>query len=97
MEKFYLFNTPVKDLSGKDIVTETGEKVIIGKQVANMIVADSAKENILHRFEVAQKLADETVGEIHLTDSEKEIIKEVCKSGRMTVLLSAQVLKILDS
>ena len=85
----------LKDLMGNEIKNGE-EKVLLSKQLANLIVAEEAKENVLQRFELAMKLnvAD---GEMEITDSEKEIIKKVCESGRMTVLFAAQILSIINN
>lgn len=86
----------LKDLNGKEIVSPNGEQVLLNKQLANLIIAEEAKENVLQRFELAMKLnvAD---GEIEITESEKEIIKRICESGKMTVLFAAQILQIVNN
>lgn len=85
----------LKDLAGKEVING-GERIILSKFVANLIVSDEAKENILQRWELANKLnvAD---GEVEITESEKEIIKKVCESGRMTILFAAQILSIINN
>lgn len=84
------------DLNGKEIVAPNGEKLLLSKQIANLLVAEEAKENVLQRFELAMKL-NVAEGEIEITDSEKEIIKKLCEGGKMTILLSAQILKIVNN
>lgn len=85
-----------KDLSGKEITDAAGKKILLNKFIANQIVSEEAKENILQRYELAMKLnvAD---GEIEIQNSEKEIIKKVCESGRMSVLIAAQVLSTINN
>lgn len=86
----------LKDLSGKEITDAAGEKILLNKFIANQIISEEAKENILQRYELAMKLnvAD---GEIEIQDSEKEIIKKVCENGRMSVLIAAQVLSTINN
>lgn len=83
------------DLNGKEIVGPNGEKLLLCKQIANLLVAEEAKENVLQRFELAMKL-NVAEGEIEITDSEKEIIKKLCEGGKMTILIAAQILKIVN-
>lgn len=86
----------LKDLAGKEIVDVNGEKMLLNKQLANIIVSEEAKENALQKFELAMKLSAAD-GEIEITESEKEIIKRVCESGKLTVLFSAQILQIINN
>ena len=84
------------DLNGKEIVAPNGEKLLLSKQIANLLVTEEAKENVLQRFELAMKL-NVAEGEIEITDSEKEIIKKLCEGGKMTILIAAQILKIVNN
>lgn len=86
----------LKDLTGKEIVDANGEKILLNKFIANQIVSEEAKENVMQRFELAMKL-NVAEGEIEIKGSEKEIIKKVCESGRMTVLIAAQVMSIINN
>lgn len=86
----------LKDLTGNEVVNERGEKILLNKFVAGQIVSEEAKENILQRWELANKL-NNADGEIEITDSEKEIIKKVCEGGRMTILIAAQILIIINN
>lgn len=86
----------LKDLMGKEIVDNNGAPIMLNKFVANQIVSEEAKENVLQRFELAMKL-NVAEGEIEITDSEKEIIKKVCEAGRMTILIAAQILSIINN
>lgn len=81
---------------GNEIKDAQGASILLSKQLANLIVAEEAKENVLQRFELAMKLnvAD---GEVEITESEKQIIKGVCESGKMTILFAAQVLSIINN
>lgn len=86
----------LKDLMGKEIVDNNSTAIMLNKFVANQIVSEEAKENVLQRFELAMKL-NVAEGEIEITDSEKEIIKKVCEAGRMTILIAAQILSIINN
>lgn len=86
----------LKDLNGVDIKDVKGENILINKQVANILVSEEAKENVLQRFELAMKL-NVAKGEIEITESEKEIIKKICESGRMTILMAGQILPIINN
>jgi hypothetical protein len=86
----------LKDLAGKEIVDNNGTAIMLNKFVANQIVSEEAKENVLQRFELAMKL-NVAEGEVEITESEKEIIKKVCEAGRMTILIAAQILSIINN
>ena len=86
----------LKGLDGKAILNESNYPVMLNQQLANMIVAEEAKENILQRYELAMKL-NVAENEIEITESEKQIIKGVCEGGRVTVLFAAQVLGIINN
>lgn len=86
----------LKDLNGTEIKDAQGKAILLNKQLANLIVSEEAKENVLQRFELAMKL-NVAEGEIEVTDSEKEIIKKVCEGGKMTVLFAAQIMQIINN
>lgn len=85
----------LKDLNGEAITDAKGEKVIIGRFVANALVGKEAKgDNVLQRFELAMKL-NAAKGEVEVTDSEQSLIKDAVIGSGATVLLAAQVFQIL--
>lgn len=86
----------LRDLEGNEIKDIQGKAILLNKQLANLIVSDEAKENVLQRFELAMKL-NVANGEIEVTDSEKEIIKRICENGKMTILVAAQILSIINN
>lgn len=87
----------LKNLAGQDVVDQGKEKVMLNKFVAEAIALEEAKDgNVLQKSELADKLYNAT-GEIEIAESEKEIIKKTCEGGRMTVLLAAQILKIVNN
>lgn len=86
----------LKDLMGNEIKDGNNNPILLSKQLANLIVAEEAKENVLQRFELATKL-NIAEGEIEITESERQIIKGICEGGKMTVLFSAQILSIINN
>lgn len=82
------------DLQGNAIKNSKGENILLGKEVATLLVMKEAKENILQRFELAQKL-NKAEGEVEITDSEIELIKSALNGGGVTVLCAAQVLQAI--
>lgn len=82
------------DLGGKEIKNNKGEDILLNKEVATLLVMKEAKENILQRFELAQKL-NKATGEVEVSDSEIELIKGALNGGGVTVLLAAQVLQAI--
>lgn len=82
------------DLQGNAIKNSKGENILLGKEVATLLVMKEAKENILQRFELAQKL-NKAEGEVEITDSEIELIKGALNGGGVTVLCAAQVLQAI--
>lgn len=86
----------LRDLNGVEIKDAKGESILINKQIANILVSEEAKENVLQRFELAMKL-NVAEGEIEITESEKEIIKKICEGGRMAVLMAGQILPIINN
>lgn len=86
----------LKDLAGEEIRDAEGNAILLNKQLANLIVSAEAKENVLQRFELAMKL-NVAEGEIEITESEKQIIKSICEDGRMTILMAAQILGVINN
>lgn len=82
------------DLQGNAIKNNKGENILLNKEVATLLVMKEAKENILQRFELAQKL-NSAKGEVEISDSEIELIKGALNGGGVTVLCAAQVLQAI--
>lgn len=82
------------DLQGNAIKNSKGDNILLGKEVATLLVMKEAKENILQRFELAQKL-NKAEGEVEISDSEIELIKGALNGGGVTVLCAAQVLQAI--
>lgn len=86
----------VKDLAGKEVKDGANAPILLNKYLANHIINEEAKENIMQRFELAMKI-NSANGEVEIAESEKEIIKKTCESGRMTILFAAQILSIINN
>lgn len=84
-----------KSLDGTDVKDQRNEPVMLNKQVANLLVAREAKENILQRYELALKL-NKATDAVEIEDSEANLIKEAVSGSGATVLLAAQVLKLIQ-
>lgn len=82
------------DLQGNAIKNGKGENILLGKEVATLLVMKEAKDNILQRLELARKL-NKAEGEVEITDSEIELIKGALSGGGVTVLCAAQVLQAI--
>jgi hypothetical protein len=77
-------------------LTERGAVVMINEVIANTLVTQDADNNPMFQYELARKLYD-AKGEIEFSESEKMIIMKLCESGRLIVLIAAQVLMILNN
>ena len=86
----------LKDLTGKDVINDNGEKFLLNKFLANHIISQKAEDNAMQCYELAMKL-HAAKDEIEIAESEKEIIKKVCKTSGITVLISAQILSIINN
>ena len=85
------FNQNLKDLQGQEI-----QNANIKDMLANAIVAQEAKDNILQKFELAKEIYCSD-GEIEITTSEKNIIEEALSQNKFTVLASAQIIELLSN
>lgn len=85
------FNVNLKDLQGQEI-----QNANIKNMLANAIVAQEAKDNILQKFELAKKIACSD-DDIEITISEKNIIEEVLTQSKFNVLASAQILELMSN
>ena len=86
----------LKDLAGNDVLDHKGEKIMLSKFLANGIIGEEAKDKPMERFELADKLYNAD-GEIDIKESEKEVIKKFCESGKVTVLVAEQILIIVNN
>ena len=86
----------LKDLMGKEIVDNSGAPIMLNKFVANQIMMGEARDEVLARWDIANRL-NVAEGEIEIGENDKKIIKEACESGKMTVLVAAQILSIINN
>lgn len=86
----------LRDLAGNEIVDGNNTPILLSKQLANIIISEEAKDNPAQKYELATRLFKAET-EMEITESEKEIIKNVCNSGRLTVLFAAQILNIVNN
>lgn len=84
------------DLNGNEVINENGKKIILSKFLANQIMLEEAKEEVMARWDLANKL-NTAEGEIEIGENEKSIIKKACEGGRMTILVAGQILKIVNN
>ena len=85
------FNVNLKDLQGQEI-----QNANIKDMLANAIVAQEAKDNILQKFELAKKIACSD-DDVEITTSEKNIIEDVLTQSKFNVLASAQILELMSN
>lgn len=90
------FNVPLLDLSGKPVRKGSGEEIRLNEELANIIVVREAKDNALQMLELAIKL-NSAPGAIELADSECELINDTVQNSKITVLLAAQIRKVLNN
>ena len=90
------FVVGLKDLSGKEITDNRNENVTLSKILGNAIITEEAKDQPVLKYELATKLFN-AKGEVDITETEKEIIKTVCTTGKLNILSAAQILIIVNN
>lgn len=90
------FNVTLKGLDGNELLGEDRQPIILGKFLANIIARQEAKESPMEKYELCHKLFT-SEKEVELKDSEKLYIKNAVESGGMTVLVAAQILKLINA
>lgn len=86
----------LKDLNGNEMRNERGEVIILSKLLANQIMMGEAQDEVMAKWDLANKLNNAS-GEIELGENEKQIIKKACESGRMTILVAGPILSIINN
>ena len=86
----------LKDLNGNEVRNERGEVIILSKLLANQIMMSEAQDEVMAKWDLANKLNNAS-GEIELGENEKQIIKKACESGRMTILAAGPILSIINN
>lgn len=103
--KKFNFAIKLKKLSGEDYTEKTlnpdgtikeEKPIIIGQSLAAYLSTEPAKDKALETYALIKKIYN-AEREIEITLAEKKIIEDFCLSGRLTVLMSAQIMEILNS
>jgi hypothetical protein len=74
------------DIEGNKIQNENGEEMLLSKMVGNALFAAEEKEDPIRLYELAKKIYY-SAGEIDLSKSDAELIKDKVKSKGFTVLV----------
>jgi hypothetical protein len=74
------------DIEGNKIQNEKGEEMLLSKMVGNALFAAEEKEDPIRLYELAKKVYY-SAGEIDLSKSDVELIKDKVKSKGFTVLV----------
>jgi len=74
------------DIEGNKIQNEKGEEMLLSKMVGNALFAAEEKEDPIRLYELAKKVYYSD-GEIDLSKSDAELIKDKVKSKGFTVLV----------
>jgi intein-encoded DNA endonuclease-like protein len=74
------------DIEGNKIQNEKGELMLLSKMVGNALFAAEEKEDPIRLYELAKKVYY-SEGEIDLSKSDAELIKDKVKSKGFTVLV----------
>jgi hypothetical protein len=74
------------DIEGNKIQNEKGEEMLLSKMVGNALFAAEEKEDPIRLYELAKKVYY-SEGDIDLSKSDAELIKDKVKSKGFTVLV----------
>ena len=74
------------DIEGKEITNENGEKMLLSKMVGNALFSAEEKEDPIRLYELAKKIYY-SEGEIEVSKSDADLIKEKVKAKGFTVLV----------
>jgi intein-encoded DNA endonuclease-like protein len=74
------------DIEGNKIQNEKGEEMLLSKMIGNALFAAEEKEDPIRLYELAKKVYY-SEGEIDLSKSDAELIKDKVKSKGFTVLV----------
>lgn len=91
----YNFNLPALDLSGAPQKDGSGQEIILGKVLANML-ASQPKGNALKFYDWAKKMF---AGDpINIDRSDCKVLREfIDNSEQLTILAKAQLIEILET
>jgi hypothetical protein len=74
------------DIEGKEITNENGEKMFLSKMVGNALFSAEEKDDPIRLYELAKKIYY-SEGEIEVSKSDADLIKEKVKAKGFTVLV----------
>ena len=85
----------VTDIEGNKILNESGEPMLLSKLVGNALFTAEDKEDPIRVYELAKKIYY-SEGEIEMTKSDADLIKEKVKAKGFTVLILAPLYEALS-
>jgi hypothetical protein len=84
----------VTDIEGNKIPNESGELMLLSKLVGNALFTAEDKDDPIRVYELAKKIYYSD-GEIEMTKSDADLIKEKVKAKGFTVLILAPLYEAL--
>lgn len=84
----------VTDIEGNNIPNEKGETMLLSKLVGNALFTAEEKEDPIRLYELAKKIYY-SEGEVEMTKSDADLIKEKVKAKGFTVLILAPLYEAL--
>ena len=85
----------VNDIEGNQIPNEKGETMLLSKLVGNALFTAEDKDDPIRVYELAKKIYY-SEGEVEMTKSDADLIKEKVKSKGFTVLILAPLYEALS-
>ena len=82
------------DIEGNKITNESGEFMYLSKMVGNALFAAEEKDDPIRLYELAKKIYY-SEGEIEMTKSDADLIKDKVKAKGFTVLILAPLYEAL--
>ena len=84
----------IKDIEGKAIPNEKGDDMFLSKVVGNALFTAEDKDDPIRVYELAKKIYY-SEGEIEITKSDADLIKDKVKSKGFTVLILGPLFEAL--
>lgn len=84
----------IKDIEGNAISNERGDDMFLSKVVGNALFTAEDKDDPIRVYELAKKIYY-SEGEIEITKSDADLIKDKVKSKGFTVLILAPLYEAL--
>ena len=85
----------ITDIEGNKILNEKGEEMTLSKLVGNALFTAEEKEDPIRLYELAKKIYY-SEGDVEMTKSDADLIKEKVKSKGFTVLILAPLYEALS-